>query len=193
MPPKTAPAHAALTPPRITAVLNQKGGVGKTGLTAGTGGALCERGRRTLLIDLDPQGHLTTEALGLDEADPSKPNLAAALAAELPGPTSALVVRHSQSESGGCLDVLPHCVSMFLVVRKLHAARSPEHRLTRALQQLDGMYDHVLIDFPPSLDVLTDTVPVEHHGMLLPTTAIHPSLPPLRPLIEQRPVLYDAP
>ncbi len=191
VPPKTAPAHAALTFPRITAVLNQKGGVGKTGLTAGTGGALCERGRRTLLVDLDPQGHLTTEALGLDEADPNKPNLAAALAGEFPGPTSELIVRHSQSESGGCLDVLPHCVSMFLVVRKLHAARSPEHRLTRALQQLEGMYDHVLIDCPPSLDVLTDTALVAADGMLIPVQPSNTSLRALRLLIEQVAVIED--
>ena len=48
------------------AITNQKGGVGKTALTVNLGGALAEDGRRVLLVDLDPQGHLT-EALGLGE------------------------------------------------------------------------------------------------------------------------------
>ncbi|SFO63200.1 chromosome partitioning protein [Pseudonocardia ammonioxydans] len=191
MTPKTAPAHAAVTLPRITAILNQKGGVGKTGLTAGTGGALSERGRRTLLVDLDPQGHLTTEALGLEEADSTHPNLAAALTGEFTGPTSDLVVQHSQSAAGGCLDVLPHCVSMFLVVRKLHAARSPEHRLTRVLRQLEGSYDHVLIDCPPSLDVLTDTALVASDGLLVPVQPSNTSLRALRLLIEQVAVIEE--
>lgn len=188
---QTAPAHAAVTLPRITAILNQKGGVGKTGLTAGTGGALSERGRRTLLVDLDPQGHLTTEALGIEEADPTQPNLATALTGDFTGSTSELVVRHSQSEAGGCLDLLPHCVSMFLVVRKLHAARSPEHRLARVLRQLEGSYDHVLIDCPPSLDVLTDTALVAADGVLIPVQPSNTSLRALRLLVDQVAVIED--
>ncbi|WP_226360820.1 ParA family protein [Pseudonocardia sp. ICBG1142] len=177
--------------PRVTAILNQKGGVGKTGLTAGTGGALSERGRRTLLVDLDPQGHLTTEALGLAEVDPSEPNFAAALTGEFTGSASDLVVRHSTSAAGGVLDVLPHCVSMFLVVRKLHAARSPEHRLARLLQQFEGVYDHVLIDCPPSLDVLTDTALVAADGVLIPVQPSNTSLRALRLLIEQVAVIEE--
>lgn len=142
-------------------------------------------------MDLDPQGHLTTEALGLEEADSTEPNLAAALTGEFAGSTRDLVVRHSQPSAGGCLDVLPHCVSMFLVVRKLHAARSPEHRLTRVLRQLDGLYDHVLIDCPPSLDVLTDTALVAADGLLIPVQPSNTSLRALRLLIEQVAVIEE--
>ncbi|MCO5586869.1 hypothetical protein L7F22_040814 [Adiantum nelumboides] len=80
---------------------------------------------------------------------------------------------------------------MFLVVRKLHAARSPEHRLTRVLRQLEGSYDHVLIDCPPSLDVLTDTALVAADGLLVPVQPSNTSLRALRLLIEQVAVIEE--
>jgi chromosome partitioning protein len=175
-----------VTLPHITAVLNQKGGVGKTGLTVGTGGALAERGRRVLLVDLDPQGHLTAEALRMEEADPDLPNLAAALVGEYDGPVEELIHARPPHPSGGQLDVVPTSVAMFLVVRQLYHGRAPEFRLARLLQRLpEGSYDHVLIDCPPSLDILTDNALVAADGLVIPVQPNNTSLRALRLLIEQ--------
>lgn len=176
----------------VTAVLNQKGGVGKTGLTVGTGGALAERGRRVLLVDLDPQGHLTAEALRMEEADPDLPNLAAALVGEYDGPVEDLIVQRPPHASGGRLDVIPTSVAMFLVVRQLYHSRAPESRLARLLQRLpEGVYDHVLIDCPPSLDILTDNALAAADGLVIPVQPNNTSLRALRLLIEQLAVVEE--
>jgi chromosome partitioning protein len=178
--------------PLVTAVLNQKGGVGKTGLTAGTAGALTEAGRRVLVIDLDPQGHLTTEALRMEEAEPNEPNLASALTGSFTGPIEELIYQRTPHLSGGQLDIIPTSVEMFLVVRQLYHGRAPEARLARLLERLPlGLYDHVLIDCPPSLDVLTDTALVAADGLVIPVQPNNTSLRALRLLIEQLAVLEE--
>lgn len=188
----TPRSHAATSLPHVTAALNQKGGVGKTGLTAGTGGALRERGRRVLLIDLDPQGHLTTEALGLDEVDPDGPNLADALVGDYGGPVEDLIAHHSEGPDGGKLDVIPTSLSMFLVVRKLYSGRAPEARLARLLERLPaGSYDHIIIDCPPSLDILTDTALVAADGVVIPVQPNNTSIRALRLLTHQVAQLED--
>ncbi|MGE0346596.1 MAG: ParA family protein [Gemmatimonadales bacterium] len=188
----TGSAHAAVTLPRVTAVLNQKGGVGKTGLTVGTGGALAELGRRVLLVDLDPQGHLTTEALRLDEADPDEPNLAAALVGEYTGPVEKIIVQREPHANGGRLDLIPTSVSMFLLVRKLYSGRAPETKLARLIERLNpDSYDHILIDCPPSLDILTDTALVAADGLVIPVQPNSTSLRALRLLVEQVAVIEE--
>lgn len=78
---------------RVTAVVNQKGGVGKSATTVNVGGALAEAGRRVLVVDLDPQGHMT-DALKLPAAE-APATLAAALTGEYEGKPADLVVNHS--------------------------------------------------------------------------------------------------
>lgn len=188
----TGPAHAATALPLVTAKLNQKGGVGKTGLTAGTGGALAERGRRVLLVDLDPQGHLTTEALRMEEADPEQPNLAAALIGDYAGPVEDMIVQREVTEAGGQLDIIPTCVEMFLLARQLYHGRAPEFRLARLLDRLDrGRYDHVLIDCPPSLDIVTDNALVAASGLVIPVQPNNTSLRALRLLVTQLSVIEE--
>ncbi|MPZ66652.1 MAG: AAA family ATPase [Pseudonocardiaceae bacterium] len=168
----------------VTAVLNQKGGVGKTGLTAGVGGALAETGARVLLVDLDPQGHLTTEALGLAEAD-EPATVAAALAGHYTGPVAQLVAHHSKTDAGGVLDVLPTALAMFLVGRELDRLPAREWRLARLLEALADRYDRVVIDCPPALDVLTDNALAACHGVLIPVQPERSSVRALRLLLGQ--------
>lgn len=170
---------------RITCVLNQKGGVGKTGLVAGCGGALADRGQRVVLVDLDPQGHLTVEALGLEEADPEQPTLAQALTGTYRGPAKRLVASHSSTENGGALDVLPHALGMFTAGRELDRLTAREWRLSRVLEELDGDYDHCLIDCPPALDILTDNAIAAAHGLVIPVQPERTSMRALGLLLDQ--------
>lgn len=166
-----------------TAVVNQKGGVGKSATTLNVAGALAEAGRQVLVVDLDPQGHLT-DALGL---------AAAAGAATLPGALSGawegsgddLAVEHSRTEAGGRLSVIPNALEMFTVGRILDQMRAREHRLARVLGSLQAGWDHVLIDCPPSLDILTDNALTAADGVLVPVQAEDSSLKALSLLLAQ--------
>ncbi|MFD9965072.1 ParA family protein [Amycolatopsis sp. NPDC058986] len=180
--------------PNVVAVLNQKGGVGKTGLTSGTAGALRKRKRRVLLVDLDPQGHLTTEALGLEDVDPTKPSLAGLLAQsedkKMAGVTlQDLIVTHSGGGPGeGRIDVVPTSTEMFLVVRQMYQGRGRriEYRLADLLDTLPAdQYDHILIDCPPSLDILTDNALVAADGLLIPVELARTSVRALSLLFSQ--------
>lgn len=182
-----------------TAWLNQKGGVGKSAGVSGAAGALVERGRRVLVVDADPQGHLTTEALKLPEAPSGRiedgspaPNLANKLTGDYTGPVRDLLVRHATHQSGGQLWVLPTALDMFLVARTLYAgSRAMEWRLSRMLDDLadelgsDEQPDHVLIDCPPSLDVLTDNGLLAADGLFIPVQPERSSRRALRLLLTQ--------
>jgi chromosome partitioning protein len=160
---------------RKTAVLNQKGGVGKTAISVGVAGALAELGKRVLLVDLDPQGHATTEALGLAEAQ-GDVQLAKALHGAYRGPALELAVRHSTTDTGGVLDVWCNSQEMFLVEHELQLLRvAREGQLTRLLKEVDGDYDHAVIDCPPALNGLTDNALTAAEGLLIPLT-LDPSM-----------------
>lgn len=166
----------------ITAVTNQKGGVGKTATTLNVGGALAEGGHRVLLVDLDPQGHLTA-ALGLNAVHGAA-SLASALTGEWSESVDDLVVEHSTTPAAGRLSVIPTTPAMFLVGRQLDQLRAREARLGRLLSQLDDV-DHVLIDCPPTLDVLTDNALAAADGVVIPVQAEDSSLWALRILLAQ--------
>lgn len=154
----------------ITAVTNQKGGVGKTVTTIGLAGALAEAGCNVLVVDLDPQGHLT-DGLKVPQA-PSGPgiaNLYRALVGEFTGGLADLTVTHS--EPAGRIDVIPNALEMFMAVRDVDKAKAREHRLAKLLRGARGVYDHVLIDSPPSLDILTDNALTAADGVVIPVQA----------------------
>jgi chromosome partitioning protein len=163
---------------RTTAVVNQKGGVGKTATTLNLGGALAESGQRVLLVDLDPQGHLT-DALGMRHAEPGPGSLRTAL---VDGAAPPVPARHSD-ELG--LEVLTTNVDMFTVARELDQLRARESRLARHLRAIGAAYDHCLIDCPPTLCVLTDNALTAADGVLIPVQAEDSSLLALRLLLAQ--------
>ncbi|MFF5325332.1 ParA family protein [Janibacter hoylei] len=170
---------------RVTAVVNQKGGVGKSATTINLGAALAARGRRVLLIDWDPQGHLT-HALGLSEATDTA-NLAKALLGTWAGELGDLVTLAQDN-----LSVIPTSQDMFLLEPQMYAKTGREYLLSLLLDALRPAFDHCLIDCPPSLGALTDNALVAARtddertgGVLIPVEAEDSSLDALRLLLRQ--------
>lgn len=133
--------------PRIFAVANQKGGVGKTTTTINLGASLAELGYRVLIIDLDPQGNAST-GLGIDSH-----GLASSIYDVLVNETKLEDTVEPTSVKN--LFVAPASLDLAGAEIELVAAFSRETRLKRALDLVRDDYDYVLIDCPPSLGLLT--------------------------------------
>ena len=135
----------------IIAITNQKGGVGKTTTAINMSACLAERGKRTLLIDLDPQGNATS-GLGIDKASLKK-NLYDCLIEEEP---MADVVQETMMKK---LALVPATMDVAGAAVELVTMEHREYILKRSLNEyLSGMkkpYDYVVIDCPPSLGLLT--------------------------------------
>lgn len=133
--------------PRVLAVANQKGGVGKTTTTINLGACLAELGFRTLVIDLDPQGNAST-GLGIENR-----NLE----------TSMYHVIMHEVPLEDCIEpaavknlfVAPASLDLAGTEIELVPAFSRENRLKRAIEAVKEDYDYILIDCPPSLGLLT--------------------------------------
>jgi chromosome partitioning protein len=144
------------------AVINQKGGVGKTTTTANLAAAAAEAGRRVLLIDLDPQSHLSLY-FGLEVAD-EQPVVFDVLTE---GASLADVVCNVRER----LDLAPASIDLAGVELALAATPGREVILREALDKLSDRYDLVLIDCPPSLGVLTVNALVSANEVLIPLQA----------------------
>ena len=149
--PTPAPTAAGPAPkpslPRVMAVANQKGGVGKTTTAVNLGAALAEMGYRVLVVDLDPQGNATT-GVGVNARN-LQHSIYDVLLNDLPmedciEPTG---VRN--------LFVAPAMIDLAGAEIELVPAFSRELRLRRAIERMDGDFDFVIIDCPPSLGLLT--------------------------------------
>ncbi|GBE65623.1 chromosome partitioning protein ParA [Mycobacterium sp. MFM001] len=130
---------------RVLAVANQKGGVAKTTTVASLGAAMVDKGRRVLLVDLDPQGCLTF-SLGHDP-DKLPVSVHEVLLGEVE-PNAALV------DTAEGMTLLPANIDLAGAEAMLLMRAGREYALKRALDKLD-QFDVVVIDCPPSLGVLT--------------------------------------
>ena len=133
--------------PRIIAIANQKGGVGKTTTAVNLGAALAESGLRVLVVDLDPQGNAST-GLGINPRDVN-----ASIYDVLMQDTPALDAVEPTSLKN--LFVIPATLDLAGAEIELVPAFSRELKLKRALETVRSEYDVVLIDCPPSLGLLT--------------------------------------
>ncbi|MEV6954755.1 ParA family protein [Streptomyces sp. NPDC051183] len=198
---------------RRIVVCNQKGGVGKTAITAGTAEALAEDpaslhpvrvarqlarlsaaeaagaaagtgtdgdagdshgteqrlaevvpldledlpglGMRVLIVDFDPQGHLTKQ-LGHQPLPIGGDSLTCHMAGEAKGPLADLIVPVADERFGDRLHILPACTDAFLLDVRLSTVRAREAALERALSPVESDYDVILIDCPPSLGLSMD-------------------------------------
>jgi chromosome partitioning protein len=142
----------------IVSVANQKGGVAKTTTVHSLGAALAERGRRVLLVDLDPQACLTFST----GVDPD--GLELSLYEVLTGKAVAFEARVSADG----LDLLPSTIDMAGVEVHLLTRPGREYAVARAIEPLLRDYDVVLVDCPPSLGVLTINGLTAANGVLIP-------------------------
>lgn len=149
------------TQPKIIAVANQKGGVGKTTSTINLGAALAKSGRRVMLVDLDPQGNAST-GLGIDDRDVTTFDLLTGEAT----PDKAAV---DTSIPG--LMVIPSTTDLSSADINLHSNEKRSFLLHDALHQpvIDNLrLDYILIDCPPSLNILTVNALVAADSVLVP-------------------------
>ncbi len=142
---------------KIIAIANQKGGVGKTTTVINLACALHDRGKRVLVVDYDPQGNCTS-GMGVDKA--TKPNVYDLLAD--PALTPETVVKTPYG------DLLPSNKAMAGAAVELVAVENREYRLREALATVKANYDYVLIDSPPSLELLTINALCAADGILVP-------------------------
>ncbi|MEY2418466.1 MAG: chromosome partitioning protein [Actinomycetota bacterium] len=147
-PPVRAKHPAALRPlPRVIAVANQKGGVGKTTTTVNLGAGLAELGFRVLIVDLDPQGNATT-GLGINPRNLEHSVYDVLLHdVALEDCVEPTAVRN--------LFVAPATIDLAGADIELVPAFSRELRLRRAIEALDDSFDFTIIDCPPSLGLIT--------------------------------------
>ncbi|MET9419059.1 ParA family protein, partial [Streptomyces klenkii] len=150
-----SPATAPSGEPQRKIFVNQKGGVGKTAVSAGVAQALAEDGKRVLVVDYDPQGHLTKQ-LGIPPLPVGGDSLVKHMIGEASGKIADLLVPVAGERFGGRLLVLPSCQDGFLLDVRLGPIRASERALERALKPLEDDIDVVVIDGPPSLGLGVD-------------------------------------
>lgn len=143
---------------KIFAVVNQKGGVGKTTTAVNLTAALTEAGKKVLLCDFDPQANATS-GLGVDKR---KTNLSVYDVVINETPAAEAVVKTPYG------DVLPSSADLAGAAVELLSLPDPNYRLRNALNRLRDQYDVIFIDCPPSLELLTVNSLAAADGILVP-------------------------
>ena len=143
---------------KIIAVVNQKGGVGKTTTAVNLTAALHDLGLRVLLCDFDPQANATS-GLGVDKRKVKK-DVYDTVVNDVPTAEAIVTTKYG--------DVLPSSADLAGAAVELIGLPNPNHRLLNALQQVKDQYDLIFIDCPPSLEMLTLNGLAAADGILVP-------------------------
>jgi chromosome partitioning protein len=145
---------------RVIAIANQKGGVGKTTTAVNLGASLAASEKHTLIIDSDPQGNATS-ALGFAK-DPARRTLYQALILGEPIDRVAIDARIDR------LDLIPSDKNLVGAAVELISMENREYRLRDVIQPLRENYEFIIIDCPPSLDILTVNALAASDSVLVP-------------------------
>jgi len=160
----------------ILAVTNQKGGVGKTTTSINLAAALARKGQRTLLVDLDPQGHSTLSFLDHESID-----LSIYDALVEPDVAAAEIIRPTTDEY---LHVAPARISLAKLEGKLLGEFDGHYRLRDELKSIVKNYEFIVIDTPPTLGLLTVNALVFATHLLVPIQSSYLSLEGTDDLLE---------
>ena len=161
---------------RVIAITNQKGGVGKTTTTVNLAASLAAAKRNILLVDMDPQGNA---AMGCG-VDKNEIELSTCDLLLNEAPATDIIVQ----PDGLGFAVIPGNADLTAAEVQLMQAEHRERRLADALQAVKGQYDYVLIDCPPSLNMLTLNAMVAADTILIPMQCEYYSLEGLSALMD---------
>ena len=168
---------------RVIAVANQKGGVGKTTTTINLSSSLVELGKRVLTIDMDPQGN-TTSGLGIDK------NEVDATVYELILDEASIDEAVTASIMEG-LDVIASNINLSGAEVELISIENKEFLLKNKIEAIKDNYDFILIDCPPSLNLLTINAMTTADSILVPIQCEYYALEGLSQLIHTIDLIKD--
>ena len=156
---------------RITAISNQKGGVGKTSTAINLGYALAKIGERVLICDIDPQGNCST-GFGIENADELLLSMHDLLEMVMQG--EALPDADSYIQKGNkpgiTLDIIPSNINLAATEINLRDEMGGEHTLRELLEPLRERYSHILLDTSPYLGLLTINALAAANDVIIPVS-----------------------
>ena len=161
---------------QIITLVNQKGGVGKTTTTVNLAAALAAVGKKTLIIDLDPQGNAST---GLGISNESRKQNIYHLLFDLAKCEDVILKTNIKK-----LDIIPATVDLAASELELKDTIRREYKLKQIIESLTGQYQYILIDSPPSLGLLTLNALCAANNIIIPMQSEFYSLEGLSHLLK---------